>query len=417
MMKYSAIFLLLFGMLFTPCILHAQDRKSNIPLTQRRLNDTLVALSEDTLRQKDLYDVISSVFNKHKATENKATVIGTKPVFSVLPAIGYTLQTKLAVTLSGNIAFRIAPGSRISTISSNSAYTQRKQVIIPVQSNIWTADDKYNFIGDFKFYEYPQSTFGLGSNSSVKNENPMDYTLFRFYETVLKQVAGNFYAGVGFIYDRHFDITEKGNPDGSISDYALYGAQSSTTSSGITLNVLIDMRNNSLNPTKGFYAAILFRDNKKFLGSTSSWKSLVVDVRKYYRLPASSDNVIAFWSYNWLVLNGKPPYLDLPANTWDQYNGTGRGYIQGRFRGSQMVYLESEYRYKITKNGLLGGVAFINAESFSGTPGTSLQTVQPGYGAGLRIKLNKVSKTNIAIDYGFGNHGSKGIFVTVGEIF
>jgi outer membrane translocation and assembly module TamA len=177
------------------------------------------------------------------------------------------------------------------------------------------------------------------------------------------------------------------------------------------------MRNNSLNPTKGFYAAVLFRDNKKFLGSTSSWKSLVVDVRKYYRLPASSDNVIAFWSYNWLVLNGKPPYLDLPANTWDQYNGTGRGYIQGRFRGSQMVYLKSEYRYKITKNGLLGGVAFINAESFSGTPGTSLQTVQPGYGVGLRIKLNKVSKTNIAIDYGFGNQGSKGIFVTVGEIF
>jgi outer membrane protein assembly factor BamA len=404
-------------MLFTPRLLHGQDRKSNIPLTQRRLNDTLVALSEDTLRQKDLYDVISSVFNKHKATENKATVIGTKPVFSVLPAIGYTLQTKLAVTLSGNIAFRIAPGSRISTISSNSAYTQRKQVIVPVQSNIWTADDKYNFIGDFKFYEYPQSTFGLGSNSSVKNDNPMDYTLFRFYETVLKQVAGNFYAGIGFIYDRHFDITEKGNPNGSISDYALYGAQSSTTSSGITLNMLIDMRNNSLNPTKGFYAAILFRDNKKFLGSTSSWKSLVVDVRKYYRLPASSDNVIAFWSYNWLVLNGKPPYLDLPANTWDQYNGTARGYIQGRFRGSQMVYLESEYRYKITKNGLLGGVAFINAESFSGTPGTSLQTVQPGYGAGLRIKLNKVSKTNIAIDYGFGNQGSKGIFVTVGEIF
>lgn len=416
-MRYCAIYLLLFCIYFLPSLLHAQDRKSNIPLTKRRLNDTLVALSEDTLRQKDLYDVISSVFNKNKSTENKTAVVGTKPVFSVLPAVGYTLQTKLAVTLSGNIAFRIAPGSRISTISSNSAYTQRKQVIVPVQSNIWTADDNYNFIGDFKFYEYPQSTFGLGSNSKAKNENPMDYTLFRFNETVLKQIAGNLYAGVGFIYDRHFDITEAGNADGSISDYALYGSQSSTISSGITLNVLIDMRDNSLNPTKGFYTAILFRDNKKSLGSSSSWRSLVVDVRKYYRLPAGTDNVLAFWSYNWLVLNGKPPYLDLPANTWDQYNGTGRGYIQGRFRGAQMVYLESEYRYRITKNGLLGGVAFINAESFSSAPGTSLQAVQAGYGAGLRIKLNKVSKTNIAMDYGLGNQGSNGIFVTVGEIF
>ncbi|MBD1394592.1 BamA/TamA family outer membrane protein [Mucilaginibacter glaciei] len=412
----AVIFITVLGFL-CPAMLNAQDRKSNIPFTQQRLNDTLVALQNDTIRQKDLYDVISSVFNKHKAVENKATVIGTKPVYSVLPAIGYTLQTKLAVTLSGNVAFRTGPDSRISTISSNAAYTQRKQIIIPIQSNIWTTDNNYNFIGDIKFYKYPQSTFGLGSNSSAKNNNAMDYTLFRFYETILKHITGNLYAGAGFIVDKHLGVEEEGNPDGSLSDYARYGPQQSTTSTGITLNALIDMRDNSINPTRGFYTALLYRDNKEFLGSTSSWRSLVVDVRKYCRFPAGSKNVLAFWSYDWLVLNGEPPYLDLPANTWDQYNGTGRGYIQGRFRGAQMVYAESEYRYAISRNGLLGGVAFINAESFSSAPGTPLQRVQPGYGAGLRIKLNKVSKTNIAIDYGFGNQGSKGVFVTVGEIF
>jgi hypothetical protein len=409
--------LLLIVMLLLSFALHAQD-KSTIPLTRHRMNDTLVVTQQDTSAQKDLYDLIRSVFNKKGTVNNKATtVIGTKPVFSVLPAVGYTLQTKLAVTLSGNVAFRVSGNSRISTISSNAAYTQNKQIIIPLQSNIWTTGDKFNFIGDFKYYKYPQSTFGLGTNSKSVNENPMDYTLFRFHETLLTRIVGNLYAGAGFIFDKHFNISEKGNPDGSTSDYALYGAETSTISSGITLNALMDMRNNSINPTRGFYASVQYRDNKTFLGSTSAWSSLIIDVRKYYRLPASSNNVIAFWSYNWLVLNGKPPYLDLPANTWDQYNGTGRGYIQGRFRGAQMVYLESEYRYRITKNGLLGGVVFLNAESFSAVPGSALQTIQPGYGAGLRIKLNKVSKTNIAIDYGFGNHGSKGVFVTVGEIF
>jgi outer membrane protein assembly factor BamA len=400
--------LLLIVMLLLSFALHAQD-KSTIPLTRHRMNDTLVVAQQDTSAQKDLYDLIRSVFNKKGTVNNKATtVIGTKPVFSILPAVGYTLQTKLAVTLSGNVAFRVSGNSRISTISSNAAYTQNKQIIIPLQSNIWTTGDKFNFIGDFKYYKYPQSTFGLGTNSKSVNENPMDYTLFRFHETVLTRIVGNLYAGAGFIFDKHFNISEQGNPDGSVSDYALYGAETSTTSSGITLNALMDMRNNSINPTRGFYAAVQYQDNKTFLGSTSAWSSLIIDVRKYYRLPASSNNVIAFWSYNWLVLNGKPPYLDLPANTWDQYNGTGRGYIQGRFRGSQMVYLESEYRYRITKNGLLGGVAFLNAESFSAAPGSALQAIQPGYGAGLRIKLNKVSKTNIAIDYGFGNHAQKG---------
>jgi hypothetical protein len=164
--------LLLIVMLLLSFALHAQD-KSTIPLTRHRMNDTLVVTQQDTSAQKDLYDLIRSVFNKKGTVNNKATtVIGTKPVFSVLPAVGYTLQTKLAVTLSGNVAFRVSGNSRISTISSNAAYTQNKQIIIPLQSNIWTTGDKFNFIGDFKYYKYPQSTFGLGTNSKSVNENP-----------------------------------------------------------------------------------------------------------------------------------------------------------------------------------------------------------------------------------------------------
>ncbi|MBE9586212.1 BamA/TamA family outer membrane protein [Mucilaginibacter sp. JRF] len=417
-MKTIVVILLTVSMILLSDMVNAQHKTSIIPLYKRRLNDTLVALSADTIQQKDIYDVFRDMFHKHSETENKSSsVIGTKPVFSVLPAVGYTLQTKLAVTLAGNVAFRTSPTSRISTISSSTAYTQRKQIIIPIQSNIWTHNNDYNFIGDIRFYKYPQSTFGLGSGSSVAKNNPMDYTLIRLAETVLKKMSGSFYAGAGFIYDDHYGIKEKGNPDGSVSDYSRYGHQGRTISSGITLNALLDMRNSTITPTKGFYASMVYRDNKRFLGSTSSWKSLIVDVRKYYRLPADSKNVIALWSYNWLVLSGKPPYLDMPATTWDQNNGTGRGYIQGRFRGAQMIYLESEYRYQITSNGLLGGVVFVNGQSFSAEPGTAMQAIQPGYGAGLRIKLNKVSRTNISIDYGFGNHGSNGVFVAVGELF
>jgi hypothetical protein len=82
-----------------------------------------------------------------------------------------------------------------------------------------------------------------------------------------------------------------------------------------------------------------------------------------------------------------------------------------------MIYAETEYRFRLTANGLVGGVVFVNAQSFSGAPGTRLQGIQPGYGPGLRIKLNKVSKTNICIDYGIGREGSKGFFVNIGELF
>ena len=82
-----------------------------------------------------------------------------------------------------------------------------------------------------------------------------------------------------------------------------------------------------------------------------------------------------------------------------------------------MVYAESEYRFGITENGFIGGVVFANMQSVSERQDKPLQSILPGYGAGIRIKISKHSNTNIAIDYGIGSGGSKGIFMNLGEVF
>jgi hypothetical protein len=160
-----------------------------------------------------------------------------------------------------------------------------------------------------------------------------------------------------------------------------------------------------------------YRNNLEFMGSNSNWESLILDVRKYFKFPADSRNILALWSYDWLILSGKPPYLDLPATNWDTYSSTGRGYIQGRFRGDEMIDFESEYRFPLTANGFLGAVLFVNGESFSGLNSRRPQSIQPGWGSGLRIKLNKTSRTNLDIDYGFGEQGSNGLFVNIDELW
>jgi hypothetical protein len=66
---------------------------------------------------------------------------------------------------------------------------------------------------------------------------------------------------------------------------------------------------------------------------------------------------------------------------------------------------------------LLGGVLFANAESFSEQTGNNFSVISPGYGAGIRVKLNKFSRTNLGLDYGFGANGSGGFFVNLGEVF
>lgn len=162
---------------------------------------------------------------------------------------------------------------------------------------------------------------------------------------------------------------------------------------------------------------VVYRTNFTFLGSDGPWQMALVDLRKYVPFPKRSENILAFWSYNWFTFGGNAPYLDLPATGWDISSNLGRGYIQGRFRSKSLVYLESEYRFKILRNGLLGGVVFGNAQSVSNWPANNFDSIALGAGAGLRIKFNKYSRANVCIDYGFGQGGSQGVFVNLGEVF
>jgi hypothetical protein len=153
------------------------------------------------------------------------------------------------------------------------------------------------------------------------------------------------------------------------------------------------------------------------MGSDSNWQSILIDTRAYVHFPQHSKNVLAFWALGWLTVSGTPPYLLLPSTGWDDNYNTGRGYIQSRFRGYNMHYFETEYRFGISRNGLFGGVAFVNLQHFSSEISSQYNKVIPGYGVGLRLKLNKHSGANLAVDYGFGLNGSKGFFVNLGEIF
>lgn len=382
--------------------------------TARHAKDSV--LDHPKVPQKDLTDYLPFL-SKHKNKSDSVQDV-RKLAISFLPAVGYTLTTRAAATFTGNGAFRVDSAARISTVTSSATYTENKQFSVPLETNIWTKGNKLNFVGDIHFMKYPQASFGLGSNSWIGNVDSMVYNYVRFYEIVYRQITNNFFAGAGYIIDYRYDIDDNNTKAPILSDYEKYGTSYSSTSTGFTLNALYDTRDNSINPYKGFYAMATYRDNFKFMGSNSDWQSLILDVRKYFNFPAGSRNILALWSYDWLIVGGgKPPFLDLPSTNWDTYSSTGRGYIQSRFRGDEMVDLESEYRFPLTDNGFLGAVVFLNGESFSGLYDRRLQSMQPGWGAGLRIKLNKTSRTNLDIDYGFGEQGSNGLFINIGELW
>ncbi len=236
------------------------------------------------------------------------------------------------------------------------------------------------------------------------------------YQTLLGALGRNLYGGLGYNLDYHWDINALLNQQRT-TDFQKYGLRSHSVSSGINFNLLFDNRRNPINANQGLFANIVYRLNFTALGSDNNYQTLIAEIRKYFSVSANKRNVLALWAYNWVTIGGEPPYLDLPSTGWDGNNNSGRGYIQGRYRGKAFLYLESEYRLGLSANGLIGAVFFVNAETVNDWPSNKFSLLAPGAGLGLRLLLNKVSGSNIAIDYGFGVNGSRGLFVNLGEVF
>jgi len=383
----------------------------------------------DSLNQVDIPDVARKILGKSTQPRIDTGALKTSHAHvSVIPAAGYTLQTGFAAILSGDIAFYngAKEGENISTILTSLTYSQYKQFIVPLQTNIWSKNGKYNFQSDWRFLKYPSYTYGLGTNTTLEDGYMIDYSYLRLHQNISRKISKNLFAGIGLDLDYYWNISET-DPDTANmkTDFENYGLTKNETAVGPTFNLLYDSRRNSINPENGSYLNVSYRPKFKFMGSDANWQSLLIEYKGYVKFPASSDNILALWSYNWFTFGGKTPYLLLPSTGWDAYVNTGRGFIQSRYRGTDMLYLETEYRFNITSNGLFGGVIFANAETFSSRASTlagnasfkTFDPVQPGYGVGLRIKLNKFSRANLCIDYGWGTGGSRGIAVNLGEVF
>jgi len=376
--------------------------------------------STKNVNQKDITDILLRVSKHLDFTETTSDSIKIKQShFSLLPVIAYSIQTGIVGGITGNLAFvnHKDLNANVSNIMATLAYSTQQQTIAILQPNIWTNKNRFNITGNVIYLKYPQETYGLGSNTTFNDDNHIDYSFFKINLALLKQILPDFFTGIGYAIDNHWNISETGTTNGRISDFEKYGLNKQTTSSGVTINFLFDNRRSSINPQKGLYGNVVYRPNFTVFGSDQNWQSLLIDFRKYFRFPSNTNNILAFWSYNWLTLSGKPPYLDLPSTGWDAFGNTGRGYMQGRFIGLNMIDLETEYRFGILRNGLLGGVVFANAQSYSNWPQNNFNTINPGYGCGIRIKVNKQSNTNAAIDYAFGTRGSQGLFLNLCEIF
>ena len=371
----------------------------------------------DTAIKTDLIDIAKNLFH----LKRPRTKPGDKKVFfSLLPIGGNVPGGGRALITSTSAGFYL--GDRKTTYVSNVTFTPywnlKSRFGLPLRSNLWLDNNEWVIQGDTRFLFYPQTTWGIGSGQEDQSVL-VNYKYIRFYQTAMKRIKPYLYAGLGYNLDYFINVRASSPGLYEFTGYPVgTGTGENSFSSGLSLNLLYDTRNSSITPMPGSYLNVSLRENPGFLGSKTDWQSLYIDARKYiaFNTKPHQQNTLALWSYLWTGLSNNIPYLNLPSIGWDPFNKSGRGIDQNRYRGKGLFYVESEYRRDITNNGLFGFVVFANATSVTEQADNKFKKLHPAIGTGLRIKFNKTSNTNIAIDYGVSK-GYSGFAINLGEAF
>ena len=352
-----------------------------------------------------------------------------KPFFVIAPSVGSKPSTGINAGLAANVAFVTSDPAttHLSSVSGGLKFSEKGQTLSGLKFAVFMPDDRWFVQGDNRLSWTSQNTYGLGGATSSADAENLKYDALRIYETVYRTVAPGLFVGVGLDVNRHSNVRPGTGTEATFDQaaYALYSQQHGfnlehQTSNGTTASVMLDTRDNAINAQRGVLASATYRTFfNGFLGGDSTWQEAVFDVRTYRNLTSDGRRRLAFWMLGDFVTGGTAPYLDLPATSSDSYGRSARGYGEGRYRGDHLVYGEVELRETLTRNGLLGYVAFLNMTTIdTDAPGDRLfDAMAPGVGGGLRVLLNKKSRTNLCIDYGWGKQGSHGLYLAIQEAF
>jgi outer membrane protein assembly factor BamA len=325
------------------------------------------------------------------------------------PILFYSPETKTGFGAGAGYFFRepgSATASRPSTIMTNFMYTQKKQVILDLLTDIYWKDEAYHLTGSFGYLKFPDKFYGIGNDTSEDNEE--DYTPKNTAALIslLGRVRSGLYVGLQYqFYDSKIQELEEG---GLLASKDIPGSEGGTAT-GAGILTTWDTRNNIYYPSTGTFCqltATLFSDD---LGGDYDFKVYNLDFRQYFAV--FSSHVLALQAYG-RSMNGYPPFQLLSLLGGDSMM---RGYYEGRYRNHDMIIFQMEHRMPVWwKFGLVGFVGFGDVAGKMST--FQLKDFKTSLGIGIRYLFVPKEKLNLRFDFGFGK-GSSGFYINFTEAF
>ncbi|MEJ2005582.1 MAG: BamA/TamA family outer membrane protein [Cyclobacteriaceae bacterium] len=357
----------------------------------------LITLSVNLFSQRS-----DAVYEFDTARITKVQFVGLPVVFST-PETGFGFGGggQIFVPSQSNIY-----NSRLSNILFTAIYTSNKQFILDVKPQWYIGQGDYFFDMAYKFKIYPNSFWGIGSETPEENEEIYDMTSHELRIAFLKRLPPNLNFGFEYVFQDH-NVTEV-EDGGLLAEGNIRGSEDAVIS-GLGFIFNLDTRDDIFAPLSGNLVQLGARISSEIFGGSSSFNKFNTDIRTYR--PRGNKSIIAIQFYM------ENSFGDIPFQglTWYGGGDRARGYFKGRFIDNQMYVLQGEYRLRFHPRWTAAGFALVG--EVADIPRNFLSDFKPAAGGGIRFKIKKDQATWIRLDVGVGKEQGANIYFGVNEAF
>ncbi|MGB6647591.1 MAG: BamA/TamA family outer membrane protein [Bacteroidota bacterium] len=343
-------------------------------------------------------------------TSGSGTFTKHKNGFLALPVVYYRPETKLAFGGVGIYYFRppnSLPETRASSIRAGLIYTTASQIIAKIEPQVFLEDEKYFVSGDVSFFKFPDKFYGIGNSTPSAAEEDYVPQIFRFRAGFEYQFLPRLFGGILYNF-YNYRILEYAE-GGELMQGTIPGSGGGKLS-GVGLSLKWDTRDNVFDASRGAYFLVTAVTFQRFLGSEFSYTNYKLDLRKYFSIIPGQHLAIQFYGG---FMAGEPPFQFLQRLGGEKLM---RGYREGRYSDRNYMLLQGEYRLHVYWR--FGAVVFAGIGDVSSRIGNfRLPEFKPTYGFGFRFAVSEEERLNIRLDFGFGQPGNSGFYLTASEAF
>lgn len=363
------------------------------------------------LKAQEQQNIVQKIIKKFVSAKKDSSRSAS---FMVLPAIGYAQETGFEYGIAGTYDFYMDKEdlmSRTSNLTLIGTLTTKKQKNIKLTSDLWTKNNDYHILSEFRYRDWPFNFYGLGNDTWKDDEDYLDQKLYRIKVDAERKIIPNVYAGFNVNYEHFkFQDMEAGGVFESPEVYGKDGGQYLA----LGASALYDTRNFTNYTTRGLYARIKYAYAPKFFADDDFTGSQTeVDIRGFY--PISNKFTLAAQGLYRGTYGKNVPFYVMRDLGGDM---TMRGYYLGRYKDKNYLTGQAEIRYRVHPR--IGATGFVGAGSTFSNEHKA--RILPSYGAGLRYFFSLEHNSSIRFDYSYGEKrpGEKrqsGFYLSISEAF